>query len=242
MSCSITLLDCKTTQLHACRRHRPASALFRCALLRRRLASPAARASDSGGNGVPSLDDTEAAPIPLVPKPAVPEAKPGPLLAVGAVALGAAVFVATRLGGGAVSFDTLASDAVPLSTALANSRPSVIEFYASWCEVCRELLPDTVEVERSYKDRVNFVALNVDNSKWAPEVAEYGVNGIPQYVFLDGSGNVKASAAGKVPRQVLEQNVAALAEGKPLPWARVREATTALREGGAAQITPRAHG
>lgn len=63
----------------------------------------------------------------------MPEAKSGPLLALGAVALGAAVFFATRLGGGAVSFDTLASDAVPLSTALANSRPSVIEFYASWC-------------------------------------------------------------------------------------------------------------
>ena len=91
----------------------------------------AARAADSGDNGVPTLDDAEAAPIPLVPEAAA-ASSPGPLLAVGAVAVGAAVFFATRLGTGSASFDTLASDAMPLSSALANHRPSVIEFYASW--------------------------------------------------------------------------------------------------------------
>ena len=94
-----------------------------------------ARAADPGDNGVPALDDAEAAPIPLVPAPSS-NSSPGPLLAVGAVVIGAAVFFATRLSPGAASFDTLASDAMPLSTALANHRPSVIEFYASWCAFC----------------------------------------------------------------------------------------------------------
>ena len=36
--------------------------------------------------------------------------------------------------------------------------------------MCRELVPAEYEVERAFKDKVNFVMLNVDNTKWAPEV------------------------------------------------------------------------
>ena len=61
-----------------------------------------------------------------------------------------ALSVGMRLGGGgAPSLATLQAAAVPLEAALANGRPTVLEFYASWCEVCRELAPATYEVRNA---------------------------------------------------------------------------------------------
>jgi hypothetical protein len=56
-------------------------------------------------------------------------------LAGGAVAAGVALFLAVRLLTGGPSIAALEQEAVPLDVALRNGKPTVVEFYASWC-VC----------------------------------------------------------------------------------------------------------
>ena len=34
------------------------------------------------------------------------------------------------------------------------------------CEVCKESAPVVYDVERAYGSKVNFVMLNIDNTKW----------------------------------------------------------------------------
>lgn len=121
-----------------------------------------------------------------------------------------------------VSLKDLSAAAVPYEEALSNGKPTVVEFYADWCEVCRELAPDIYKVEQQYRDRVNFVMLNVDNTKWEQELDEFGVEGIPHFAFLDKDGNEEGNVVGRLPRKYLQENVDALARGEAsVPHARV---------------------
>ncbi|KAM3302548.1 thioredoxin-like protein, chloroplastic [Capsicum chacoense] len=153
------------------------------------------------------------------------------------------LFSSQRLDVG-VSLKDITAAALPYEEALSNGKPTVVEFYADWCEVCRELAPDVYKVEQQYKDRVNFVMLNVDNTKWEQELDEFGVEGIPHFAFLDKDGNEEGNVVGRLPKQYLLENVDALAQGKEsIPYSRAVGQYTSAESRKVHQVSdPRSHG
>ncbi|CAA0829165.1 Thioredoxin-like protein HCF164- chloroplastic [Striga hermonthica] len=165
-------------------------------------------------------------------------------IAVASTLAAVGLFLSSRLDFGGVSLKDLSAAALPYEEAISNGKPTVVEFYADWCEVCRELAPDVYKVEEQYRDRVNFVMLNVDNTKWEQELDEFGVEGIPHFAFLDRDGNEEGNVVGRLPRQYLLENIDALARGEAtVPHARVVGQYSSAESRKVRQVVdPRSHG
>ena len=81
--------------------------------------------------------------------------------------------------------------------AFENNKPTFLEFYAEWCEVCKEMAPKVSSLKEEYEKDINFVFLNVDNQKWDSYIRKFNVNGIPQVNLLDRHGNLVSTFIGK---------------------------------------------
>ena len=81
--------------------------------------------------------------------------------------------------------------------AFQNNKPTFLEFYAEWCEVCKEMAPKVSSLKEEYGKDINFVFLNVDNQKWDNYIRKFNVNGIPQVNLFDRRGNLTSTFIGK---------------------------------------------
>jgi thiol-disulfide isomerase/thioredoxin len=139
------------------------------------------------------------------------------LIVLVAIVLSASIFFGLRTQTPTGALTALAESAVPLEVALTNGKPTLMEFYANWCTVCQAMAADVGTLKTQYEDRVNFVMLNVDNTKWLPEMLHYQVDGIPHFVFLDAHARSIASTIGEQPYTVMADNLEALIAALPLP-------------------------
>ena len=113
--------------------------------------------------------------------------------------------------------DELAKNSLLPEQALSNGRPTVFEFYADWCEACKEMAPDIIKVKNQTSNKVDVVLLNVDNSRWIDLIDEYKVNGIPQLTFFDDKGEFKGFSLGVRRYSELSEIFLALINDSELP-------------------------
>ena len=166
------------------------------------------------------------------------------LVAIAAILLTTALFFGFQTQRSSTSLDAVAAAASPIDVALANGKPTTIEFYADWCTVCQSMAADNLSLEKEYSDRMNFVMLNVDNTKWLPEVTKYRVDGIPRFIFLDNANKAIGDTTGAIPREIMAANIEAAIADLPLPHNSISsDRTSSISEPKAADISqPRDHG
>ena len=113
--------------------------------------------------------------------------------------------------------EQLARRSVEPEVALSNGKPTLIEFYADWCQVCREMAPSMLDLEKQSRDRLDVVLVNVDNPRWQDLVDRYDVNGIPQLNLFNAEGEPKGRSLGLRSPEELQLITTALLEDQPLP-------------------------
>ena len=125
--------------------------------------------------------------------------------------------------------------------AFKNDKPTFLEFYAEWCEVCKEMAPKVSTLKEEYQNEINFVFLNVDNKKWDSYIRKFDVNGIPQVNLFDREGNLKSTFIGKQEELKIKQSIDLLGKNQESQEEIVNLEFSAIKENKNIEITPRSH-
>jgi thiol-disulfide isomerase/thioredoxin len=97
----------------------------------------------------------------------------------------------------AVTVNALDGKSVDLGQYIGKT-PMLIEFWATWCPNCRELMPTLLDAEKKYGKKVKFVALAVAINQSPERVRRFlAAHPLPHDTFYDTEG--KAAGAFDAP-------------------------------------------
>ncbi len=82
-----------------------------------------------------------------------------------------------------------------------SARPVTAMFYAPWCARCSMMRPVIEDIEKRYKDRVNFFEINADISEKL--AGRFGADILPTFVFFQ-NGKAVGTMQGVIGEDIFE--------------------------------------
>ena len=84
---------------------------------------------------------------------------------------------------------------------IQQSKPTLVDFFATWCGPCRMQAPILEEVKKTLGDKVNSIKIDIDQNQ--PGAQRYNVQSIPTLIVFKG-GEALWRAVGVQQANILE--------------------------------------
>jgi thiol-disulfide isomerase/thioredoxin len=82
------------------------------------------------------------------------------------------------------ALEDLEGNAVDLASFVPHGKPAIIEFWATWCELCEALQPQLDGIQATYGERVSIVAVAVGVAQTVRRIQRHLENHDPGYPYL----------------------------------------------------------
>ena len=90
---------------------------------------------------------------------------------------------------------------------IAQDKPVVLDFWATWCGPCKKIAPLIEELAAEYEGKAIIGKVNVEDED--DLATQFGIRNIPTVLFIK-NGNVVDKQVGACPKSELENKLTAL--------------------------------
>lgn len=91
---------------------------------------------------------------------------------------------------------------------VAQGKPMVLDFWATWCGPCRKVGPTIQELADEYEGKAIIGKVNIEEDA-DDLVAEFGIRNVPTILFIK-NGEVVDKVVGAAPKSALEEKLKAI--------------------------------